>query len=197
MTEWWTYGLSDFLMFSPQSYWRLVARHNEAGWPAQVLGQAAVLALPLPLLLGQAVAWTRRVALVVLALAWAAVAWFFHARLYSEIFLAAPWVAAACGLQSLLLLFLAPRRWQGEASPVVRAIGLALLASAALYPLLAPLTGHPIREAEAFGWMPDPTALATLGAMCLLPVRPVARVMLCTLPVLSLALGMATRWLLA
>ena len=197
MTEWWTYGLSDFLMFSPQAYWRLVARHNEAGWPVQVLGQVAVLALPLPLLLGQEVGWTRRVALVVLAMAWAVVGWFFHMRSYSEIFLAAPWVAAACGMQSLLLLLLALRRWPGDANAFSRAVGLSLVAAAALYPLLAPLTGHPLREAEAFGWMPDPTALATLGALCMLPMRAAVRVLLCVLPVALLALGMATRWLLA
>ena len=195
MTEWWSYGLSDFLMFSPQSYWRLVARHNEAGWPAQVLGQAAVLALPV--LLARESVGTRRIALLLLALAWAAVGWFFHARLYAEIFLAAPWVAAACAAQALLLLLAALRPRHGDAHGALRATGVALVAAAALYPLLAPLTGHPIREAEVFGWMPDPTALATIGALCLLPMHHGARLALGTLPALSLALGMATRWLLA
>ncbi|WP_332827947.1 DUF6064 family protein [Ramlibacter sp.] len=195
MTEWWSYGLSDFLMFSPQSYWRLVARHNEGGWPAQLLGQAAVLALPV--LLARRAAGSRRAALLLLALAWAAVGWFFHARLYAEIFLAAPWLAAACAAQSLLLLLAALRTWQGEVNGAWRAIGLALLAAAALYPLLAPLTGHPMREAEVFGWMPDPTALATIGALCLLPMHHGARLALGALPAVSLALGVATRWLLA
>ncbi|MCE3273258.1 MAG: putative rane protein [Ramlibacter sp.] len=195
MTEWWSYGLSDFLMFSPQSYWRLVARHNEAGWPAQVLGQAAVLALPL--LMARKGVGSRRAALLLLALAWAAVGWSFHARLYAEIFLAAPWLAAACAAQSLILLLAALRTWQGETKGAWRATGLALLAAAALYPLLAPLTGHPMREAEVFGWMPDPTALATVGALCLLPMHLGVRLALGALPALSLALGMATRWLLA
>lgn len=195
MTEWWTYELSDFLMFSPQAYWRLVARHNEAGWPAQLPGQAAVLALPL--LLARHAIGTRRAGLLLLALAWAAVGWFFHARLYAEIFLAAPWVAAACGLQALLLLFAALRPWHGTSNAGVRTAGLLLLAAAALYPLLAPLTGHAPREAEVFGWMPDPTALATIGAACMLPMRVGTRLLLSTLPALSLALGIATRWLLA
>lgn len=196
MTEWWTYGLSDFLMFSPQAYWRLVARHNAAGWPVQVLAQAAVLSLPL-LLRRRDAAWPRRIALLVLALAWAAVGWLFHAQLYSEIFLAAPWVAAACGLQSLLMVLLALRPCRGEVDAVLRTLGLALLAAAALYPLLAPLAGQGMGEAEVFGWMPDPTAVATLGAMCMLPMHSAWRVVLCVLPALSLALGMATRWLLA
>ena len=36
MSEWWTYGLSDFLMFSPDTYWRLVERYNRALWPLQL-----------------------------------------------------------------------------------------------------------------------------------------------------------------
>ena len=195
MSEWWTYGLSDFLMFSPQAYWRLVARHNDAGWPVQALGQAAVLALPL--LLWRDAAWPRRAALLLLALAWAAVGWFFHARLYSEIFLAAPWVGTACAIVSLGLLLVALLPPRGEAGSGARTVGLALLAAAVLYPLVAPLTGHAWTEAEVFGWMPDPTALATLGVICMLPLRPGVRVLLGTLPALSFALGMATRGLLA
>lgn len=195
MSEWWTYGLSDFLMFSPQAYWRLVARHNAAGWPVQVF--AGMAALALPLLLSRAAAWPRRASLLVLALAWTGVGWFFHARSYAEIFLAASWVAAACAAQSLLLLLAALRAPRGEARSASRGGGIALLTAAALYPLLAPLTGHAWTEAEVFGWMPDPTALATLGAICMLPLRPGVRVLLGTLPALSLALGLATRWLLA
>ena len=195
MTEWWTYGLSDFLMFSPQAYWRLVARHNEAGWPVQLAALAAAIALPL--LLARDAAGARRAALLVLAIAWAAVGWFFHAQRYAEIFLAAPDVAAACGLQALLLLFAAVPAWRGTAHGPARRAGLVLLAAAALYPLLAPVTGHPLREAEVFGWMPDPTALATLGAVLLLPLPPLLRVALSALPLLSLALGAATRWLIA
>ncbi|HEY0824562.1 MAG TPA: DUF6064 family protein, partial [Ramlibacter sp.] len=76
MSEWWSYGLSDFLMFSPQAYWRLVARHNAAWWPAQAL--AAVVPLALWLLLRDPRAAAARGALCLLALAWASVGWAFH-----------------------------------------------------------------------------------------------------------------------
>ena len=88
MTEWWTYGISDFLMFSPETYWRLVARYNAAWRPAQLAALAAgcgVLAL-----VRRSDAAAARMALVLLALAWAWVGWFFHARQYAQIFLAAP-----------------------------------------------------------------------------------------------------------
>jgi hypothetical protein len=195
MTEWWTYGLSDFLMFSPQAYWRLVARYNQWGWPAHLAAQAAALALP-ALLARDSVA-ARRCALVLLAVAWAWVGWAFHWQRYAEIFLGAPYLAVACGVQALLLLAAACLPWRGVPASSARATGLVLAAAAAVYPLLAPLTGHALEEAEVFGWMPDPTALATLGALGLLPMPGRWRAALCALPLLSLALGIATRRLLA
>lgn len=194
MSEWWSYGLSDFLMFSPEPYWRLVARANAAWWPGQLLGVVAALALPV-LVRRDAV----RAALLVLTLAWAWMGWGFHWRHYGEIFLAAPWLAAACGLQSLLLA--AAAGWSGAAAgqppPAARASGMALMLLALLYPALAPLTGHPFAEAEVFGFMPDPTALATLGALLALPAHGAVRIALALLPTASLLLGVATRWLLA
>ena len=44
MSEWWTYTLSDFLMFSPRTYWRLVELYNRDVWPAQLVALAAGLA---------------------------------------------------------------------------------------------------------------------------------------------------------
>ena len=58
MTEWWTYGLSDFLMFSPEAYWRLVGRYNSAWWPAPLAGVAALAAAIA--LVAQARRWSTR-----------------------------------------------------------------------------------------------------------------------------------------
>jgi hypothetical protein len=198
MSEWWTYGLSDFLMFSPQAYWRLVARYNQAWWPAQVLGLAGALGLLL-LLRKEGQHW-RRAVLVLLAAAWAWVGWAFHTQRYSEIFLAASWVGGACGLEALLLLAAAvlSRHRPATAVSAGATAGLVLVALALLYPLVALPTGHAPAEAEVFGFMPDPTALATLGCLLALRELPTAvRAALAILPALSLALGGATRWLLA
>jgi hypothetical protein len=43
MSEWWTYSLSDFLMFSSRSYYRLIESYNAAIWPAHVLALVAGL----------------------------------------------------------------------------------------------------------------------------------------------------------
>ncbi|NNU42735.1 DUF6064 family protein [Ramlibacter montanisoli] len=191
MSEWAGYGLSDFLMFSPQTYWRLVARYNAAWWPGQVLAAAGPAILWL--LLCTPRAWATRGTLLLLALAWAWVGWAFHWQRYSEVFLAAPWLATACAGQAALLVVAAARpghdggRGSGPGASL-------LLAAALLYPLLAPVTGHPWQEAEVFAFMPDPTAIATLGALLGLAGLPWwCRAGLAVLPLASLSLGIATR----
>lgn len=192
MNEWWTYGLSDFLMFSPETYWRLVARYNAQWWPAQLAGVLAVPAV------GALLQRAPRVVLLVLALGWAWVAWAFHWQRYAEIFLAAQWLAAASAVQALLLLTAIPAVREEAPATVAARIGWLLMAVALSFPLLAPLQGRPWSEAEVAGFMPDPTAIATLGAvLALRGLRAWQRVALCVLPVLALLLGSATRGLLA
>ena len=43
MSEWWTYRLSDFLMFSPRTYHRLFELTNAEIWPLQIVTLAAGL----------------------------------------------------------------------------------------------------------------------------------------------------------
>ncbi|HSV84138.1 MAG TPA: DUF6064 family protein [Ramlibacter sp.] len=194
MTEWWTYGLSDFLMFSPQAYARLVARYNAAWWPGQGLGVVATASL-------FALISPRggRAVLLLLALAWGWVGWAFHWQRYGEIFLGAGWLAGASALQALLLAgaaMLPGRRHEIAARRTPAAH--ALLALALLFPLLAPLMGRGWNEAEVFGFMPDPTALATLGALLAMAgLGTGPRTVLAVIPLLMALLGAATRWVFA
>lgn len=196
MGEWASYTLSDFLMFSPQAYARLVERYNLAWWPLQLAGLAAGASL-----LALARASSPRAAksgLVILAAAWLFTGWAFHWRHYAEIFLGAPWLAAACWAQAALLLACCfarpltctPSLWRN-------APGWLLLLAGLLYPLLAPVAGKPWPQAESFAAMPDPTALATLGFVLLAPFALRWRLLLAAIPVASFAIGMATRWTLA
>ncbi|HEX7890063.1 MAG TPA: DUF6064 family protein [Ramlibacter sp.] len=192
MTEWWSYGLSDFLMFSPQAYWRLVARHNAAWWPAQLAGAAACLALLWIALRGG----SARVALAIVAIAWGFTGWAFHRERYAEIFLGAPWAAAACGVEAALLV--AAMFAAGVApAPRARQAGMSLTAIALLFPLLSFAQGRSWPEAEVFGFLPDPTALATLGTLLAVAMPARRRIALAIVPLLSLAFGLATRWLVA
>jgi hypothetical protein len=65
MSEWWTYALSDFLLFSPRTYYRLIERHNAAVWPGQILSLG--LGLVIAGLLRRPASWQGRVISAVLA----------------------------------------------------------------------------------------------------------------------------------
>ena len=45
MSEWSTYRLADFLLFSPEIYYRLFELHNNAVWPAQLAAALAGLGI--------------------------------------------------------------------------------------------------------------------------------------------------------
>ena len=194
MSEWWTYSLADFALFSPASYYRLFDLYNAAIWPAQPV--AIGLGVLIPVLGGRHQAWPR-LAAAFLALAWAWVAWGFHLRHYAAINWAAPWFAASFAVQAALLiwagvlrgtLLLAP-----SPTPVAR-IGQGLFLFALLaYPFVGLLAGRSWRQTEVFGLCPDPTALATLG-LVLMAGR--GHWLLMPLPAAWCAIGGATLWMM-
>lgn len=195
MGEWASYSLSDLLMFAPATWWRMVARYNEAVWPAQ----AVAFALGLALLRAAGAARPRRGALLLLAAAWAWVGWGFHWQRYAEIFLGAPWLAAACGAQAALLLAAAaPGEEPAAGARGARSAGQALIAlGLVFYPLVGLANGRPWNELEVFGLMPEPTALVTLGWLLATPGAEWRRFGLALLPIASLLVGLATRWTMA
>ncbi|RYF42414.1 MAG: hypothetical protein EOO25_06770 [Comamonadaceae bacterium] len=201
MSEWWTYRPSDFLMFSPRTYWRMVELYNREVWPAHLLAMAGGLgAIALTAMRNKA---ASRAAALLLAPAWVWVGWAFHWERYASINWSAQYLAAAFLLQAALLLAVAAMP-QGPATAPARSriqhVGLVLaLAGVLAYPLAGLAAGRPWSQSEVFGIAPDPTALATLGL--LLATGPLqsraAGIVLATIPVLSLLLGMATLWVMA
>lgn len=200
MSEWWTYRLSDFLMFSPRTYWRLVELYNRELWPAQWFALAAgVAAMVLAGRRGPHRAAANVGLALLLALAWAWVGWAFHWQRYATINTAAPYLACAFALQAAL--FGASAAAQASVHTLdaagtgtrhaSRPIGWVLVAAGvAAYPLLAVVLGRPWSQAELFGLMPEPTALATVGLLLVTGHRH-AR-WLVVIPLASLALGLAT-----
>jgi Family of unknown function (DUF6064) len=168
MSEWWTYRPSDFLMFSPRTYWRLFELYNADVWPLQIVMIAAGLAALFLVWRGA----HGRIVAFGLAAAWMLVAWAYHFERYATISTGAPYYAAGFAVQALLLAWCGISRdgfrFGPQPSPV-RWIGLALLAAGVVaYPLLlAPLFGRPWTQAEIVGIAPDPTAVATVGALLL------------------------------
>lgn len=194
MDEWWTYTLSDFLLFSPRTYYRLLERHNESVWPAHLL----TVGLGLGILLLVRRSTGGRVISAAVATLWAWVAWSFLWRRYATINWAASYFAWLFAFQVVLLVGLGVARKslryrvRRDAAGLAGTIlfGLAL----AVYPLLAPLAGRPSQQAEVFGIAPDPTVLGTLGVLLLVDGR--ARWGLLVIPVLWCAVAGATLWAL-
>lgn len=136
---WWTYRPDDLLMFSPRVYARLFELHNQALWPAQLLALVLV-AVALVVLLRPGPRGTRLVVML-LAVAWAFVAWEFLWQRYAPIHWGIAYVIPVFGLQTLLMAALGnllgglrlPGHWG-----VRRGIGVGLFTYAlALHPLTA------------------------------------------------------------
>jgi hypothetical protein len=194
MSEWWTYRLTSFLLFSPRTYYRLLELYNLAIWPAQPAGMVIGLAI-VALLIGKR-GHRERIIAGLLAACWLWDAWEFHYQRYAQINWAAPWFAAAFACEALLLVVvgvLAGRLVLQRASGGTLWIAISLVAISILgYPLLAPLTGRPWTTAETFGVAADPTAIASVAVLAL--VRGRIRWLLLAVPLLWCAVAAATLW---
>jgi hypothetical protein len=174
MGPWGSYDLGDFLMFAPETYYRLFARLNEAVWPLPIVMLA--LGTVIPLLLRSPPPWPKRFAAALLAACWLWVAWAYHLERYAVINWAAPGFAALFALEALVLLWFGVIRGRFHSAPaetLARRTGSALFAfGLGVYPLLNPLMGHGWTRAEVFGIAPDPTAIATLGVLLMARKAP-------------------------
>ena len=191
MSEWWTYDLSDFLLFSPRNYYRLFELYNDAIWPAQLVALlAGVVILGL---LRKPGAWHSRVIAALLAACWLWVAWAYHDARYSSINWLATYFAIAFALEAVLLVLLGVRRGLSlrPAAPWIAWSGVAMVLFAVLVqPLIGPLVGRPWSQAEAFGIAPDPTVVATLGVIALTSSWP--KLLLLPIPILWCLVSGAT-----
>ena len=193
MPEWWTYSLSDFLMFSPRTYYRLFELHNAAVWPAQLL--AIALGIAILALLRRAEVWAGRAVAAILAACWLWVAWAYFFLRYADISLAGRYFAIGFAAEALLIAWVgivrSRLRFQAPAG-TVRTAGVCIFLYALLvHPLLAPFTGRPWLQAELFGVAPDPTAIGTLGVLVTAQRRHWG---LLALPLLWCAVSGATLW---
>ena len=166
MSEWWTYSLSSFLLFSARTYYRLFELYNADVWPLQLVTLA--LGAAIVAVIVRRAAWSGRIIAVVLAALWLFVAWAFLLERYDPNNFVARYFALGFAAQAALLIWtgVIRDRLQFDSGSVAGKIGLALVSYALLaHPLIAPLSGRPWAQAEIFGIALDPTALATLGVL--------------------------------
>jgi hypothetical protein len=196
MPDWWTYSLSDFLLFSPRTYYRLLERHNQSVWPGQIV--TIGLGLLILGLLRHPSPRQGRIICIVLGLLWALVAWVFLWTRYASINWAATYVVPAFLVEALLFLWLAASRagWSFRIARTTAGISGATLfiVSLALYPALALLAGRPWGQAEIFGIAPDPTVVGTLGLVLLAEGR--SAWVLLFVPIAWCLMSGATLWAL-
>jgi hypothetical protein len=193
MSELWTYRLSNFLLFSPRTYYRLFELYNAEIWPGQIVGLlVGVVILALLLKPGS---WQGRLICALLAACWLWVAWAYHYSRYASINWAATYFASAFAIEALLQIALGVGRglaWRANARSIRRVgIGVVIFA-VVLQPLIGPLMGRAWSQVEVFAIAPDPTVVATLGV--LIPARGWAKWLLLPIPILWCLVSGATAW---
>jgi hypothetical protein len=196
VTEWWTYRLDSFLLFSARTYQRLIETYNADVWPLQMV--MLLCGVGLLLWLGRPHSPRRdRVMFVLLALAWWWVAWGFLHQNFATINWSAHHAAVLFAVQGAALLWVAlarrgtvQRRQLSPTDPI--AITLIVL-GVIVYPFIAPMLGRPWQQAEVFAVMPDPTVITTLGFLLL--AEPPRRALL-VVPVLWCLFSGAMLWAL-
>ena len=170
VSEWWTYDLADFMLFSERVYRRLFEAQNEAWWPLQVFFLSFGVLFALSLFRSTQVALGfRKFGWVGLCLAWLFVAVTFLTQRYAPISPVAQYGAWAFTLQAVLLGALTIREPQGVRTPGARSLVgfLLVMAGTVVYPAWGIWRDAAFANAEWFGLMPDPTALATVGFVLL------------------------------
>ena len=189
MSEWWTYTLSDFLLFSPRTYYRLFELYNTEVWPEHM----AAIALGLAIL----ALWRRNARWIAAILSglWLWVAWAFLLTRYDTINWAAKYFAVGFIAQAGLLAVFGFFRSGFQLRPFADRVGVAGMAmfvfALALYPLIGRLAGRPWIQSEVFGIAPDPTVVATLGVL-VAATRP--NFLLLVIPIAWCAVSGATLW---
>ena len=192
MSEWWTYSLSSFLLFSPRTYYRLFELYNADVWPLQIVGLA--LGVAIVALIWRAPVWSGRAVAAILITCWLFVAWTYLLERYDSINFTARYYAVGFVLQAALLAWTGAirDRLRFDLRDAAARVGLAVIVYAlAIHPLMPLFTGRPWTQTEIFGLAPDPTAIATLGVL-LAADRP--RWHLLALPLLWCAISGLTLW---
>lgn len=174
MSEWWTYRLSDFLMFSPETYFRLFEIYHRSIRPLQLVAMLAGIVILFCLL--RQPAWSGRAVALILTAAWLWVGWAFQLEHYATIHLAAKWFAVLFAAGAIAIFWSGVirdhlqlaritdrRQWPG---------GILFLFAFLAYPPVVVLAGRSWVEAELFALTPDATAIGTMGLLLCARNRP-------------------------
>jgi hypothetical protein len=196
MEDWLSYRLSDLLLFSPRTYYRMFELYHQEIWPAQLL--AVALAAAIFVLLRRDDEWRGAAIAGLLAACWLWVAVVFHARRYATINWAARYFAVLFVVQAALL------GWSGVVRKQLTCLRsdekstwlspVLLLIASLLPPLAGRVAGRTWSQVELVGVTPDATAVVTLALLSLTTPRAPRIVMI--VPLSWCVIGGATLWAL-
>ncbi len=164
IAEWRTYAVEDFIPFTPEVYFRLIERTNEAQWPLQFIALAGGVTVAALILTGRV-----RPALAVLSAAWFWSGGAFLVHRYADLNWAGVYFGWVFFAQGVMLLGLAVMPGTHGGGRIPRALdprwlGLAVAAGGVLlWPGITATAGGGWARAEVLGLLPDPTAAATAG----------------------------------
>lgn len=174
MDVWLSYSLRDFLIFSPDAYFRLYELSNLALWPFHIplilLSLVALYMVRLHHVLVQ------KALLFWLAIIWLFVGFWFLRTFYSQInTLALPLSYLFFCEAALLFLsgFITSRTVNQESHTTTRTIGgwAIILYAYLIHPVTAIHWERSFTGIEVFAVAPDPTSIGTLGFLMLLKTR--------------------------
>ena len=194
MRDWLSYRLSDLLLFSPRTYYRMFELYHEAIWPAQLF--VVAMAVAIVVLLRRGDERSGAIIATLLAAVWLWVAVAFQLQRYAAINWAARYFAGLFVVQALLLVWYgAVRRRLTFGDPRTRP-GWLMPAVFGAAVVLPPIAGRGAdrtwTQVELFGLTPDATAIATL-ALVMVAVPRAPRV-LTLAPLVWCAIAGATLW---
>lgn len=192
-----SFSLRDLLIFSPESYFKLFELSNNALWPFHI--PLALLTIAALVLLYKRTQFGPRLILIWLGLVWAFVAYSYFGLYFSQLSTYADKISYVFWAQTCFLLIVALttnhelirnlktpiKQWKLQLG------GGLILYGLLIHPFVSlSLWNQPLSRIELFSIAPDPTAIATIGFILLLPVR--LYLLLIAIPVLWLLFSMMT-----
>jgi hypothetical protein len=161
------YALSDLVVYSPETFYRLLERYHASIWPLHVVVVAvAIGAVRAALRRGEN---DLRFLLAALAGAWGLVAWRYFGSALATLHWAAPLFAGSWALEAVGLLCaatLSPRRAGADRTPW-RWTALFVALFAVVVPLFEGLARARLRAVSFVGLTPETTAAVTLVVLLL------------------------------
>lgn len=169
-----SFSIRDFLIFSPESYFKLFELSNQALWPFHIA--IALMAVAILFLLYKRYNFAPALIYAWLGMSWVFVGYWYFNLHYSQISTYAHILSYIFWAEACLLFLVAVFSDHDDSLPIkkwrwILGEGL-ILYGLLLHPVVSLLLwNQALIRVELFSTAPDPTAIATIGFVLMLPVK--------------------------